>query len=451
MPQHGRGDQSGTLYIVSAFHQRLDGDEVRAALASYFGSRNPAELASSMVLFPAGVAVDGRPFGRAVAYDREIGLEKSQNVWRSLAGTPFATIIILGISPLEDYEEIVLACFLEANTKLFLEGGGASHDIARWQAQIRPDFREREVQLVRLSEEMQREYVRQVHRWLATELIQADFNPPTPIHHPASGLERYQAPTLAVDLAQHTMELQHQKHGASFSLLMDIDGSIVHSTDYYRAMANFVMAIDGVESVLDVGCGSGFLACYLAASGRFRTVTGVDPSRYRIAGARLHAQLTGSTATFDAMSAFQLGFADKSVDVVVTSFALEQTGDRLAEAFFELRRVARKAIILFEPTTQFFSTLPGTWHTPRQGWPTDYHGLLIRSGLSFAVRPNLIAHYFQRGAVFVIDLEGREHPALRWPHLFQPGVSGWPGGARYVTGPWTEAAAPRRSSVSIKE
>lgn len=128
------------------------------------------------------------------------------------------------------------------------------------------------------------------------------------------------------------------------------------------------------------------------------------------------------------MSVSRLDLPDKSFDPVMTSFALEQSGEHLADIFGELRRVARKRIVLFEPTTQFFPTLPSVWNLPRFGWANRYYETLTGEGLPFAVRPNLLNHYHNPGTVFVIDLEGDRHPALRFPQLFPANLLEWPGG-----------------------
>jgi ubiquinone/menaquinone biosynthesis C-methylase UbiE len=190
------------------------------------------------------------------------------------------------------------------------------------------------------------------------------------------------------------------------------------------------MAVPNVETVLDVGCGSGFAACYLAASGRYRQVLGVDSSPTRVASATLHAQIAGSAAEFRQSGMTELALPDKSVDLVMTSFALEQTGEFLGDAFAELRRVARKTIVLFEPSTQFFQTLAGMWHLPTAGWATNYYEVLTSAGVAFAVRPNLFNHYYNPGTVFVIDVETDQHPVKRFPQLFAAGTEDWPGGVR---------------------
>jgi len=393
----------------------------------YFANQLGADAPPAALLFPGSIPLDLSRFATKQAYAGEIGLEKNSDLWQAHRDTKFSEIVILGVEPFVDREEIVLACFLNAGVKVHIDGRGTARDLVRWQEQVRPDLRPREVRVQRLAEEVQAGYMRRVHKWLADEIVAADYLRPltAPRDPDVSG---YTAPRLAVDLAQQTAELQQENHGASFSTLVYLDRTLVHSSDFYRAMANFLMAIDGVESILDVGCGSGFLAGYLKASGRYRQVRGVDSSPHRIEGARLHAKLTGSTASFDVMSMTKLDIPDASVDLVVTCFALEQSGAHLSRAIGELRRVARRALVLFEPTTQFFPTLPSLWNLRKRGWADTYHEVLTTLGRPFAVRPNLLCHYYNPGAVFVIDLENDSHPVRRFPQLFRPEPEAWPGG-----------------------
>ena len=121
---------------------------------------------------------------------------------------------------------------------------------------------------------------------------------------------------------------------------------------------------------------------------------------------------------------------DRSVDVSVTSFALEQSGEHLERCIAEIVRVTRKLFILLEPTNEFFPTLASLWHVPLWGWANRYHPVLVKSALAFAVRPPLLFHYTNPGTIFVIDLESREHPRLRHPQLFGLACADWPGGVR---------------------
>jgi SAM-dependent methyltransferase len=421
------------LIVIAASFQKFDAPTVEGLLNRLFGRESPlsgsfgAGRANVAILHPRGLVFDMSLLDEKIAYEDAIGLETNQEIWRPLRDRSFAAIFVLGCDRLADFEEIILACYLNGGRKLFVDPHGM-HDIAPWQEQVRPNLSPREVRAHRLAPDVQREYFRTLHRWLVTELIQADLHPPTPPRNRSPELCLYSKLRLAVDLAQQTSDLQREEHGESFSIFRCLEGSIVHSSDFYRSMANFVMAVEGVDKVLDVGCGSGFLASYLAASGRYKEVIGTDASAQRVDGARLYAELNGSRARFETTSMTDIRLPDASVDVSVTSFALEQTGEHLARCFSEIRRVTRKLMILFEPSNEFFATLPSLWHVPKSGWANQYHATLVKSGLSFAVRPNLFSHYFNPGAVFLIDLESTTHPCVRYPQLFGPEVADWPGG-----------------------
>jgi ubiquinone/menaquinone biosynthesis C-methylase UbiE len=93
------------------------------------------------------------------------------------------------------------------------------------------------------------------------------------------------------------------------------------------------------DSVLDVGCSSGYLARKLAAAGPDGHVTGVDPSQAAVTWARRHAQ---RTMTFTVGAAQDLDFPDASFDVVTSTLAIHHIPARKREAaFHEMYRVTR--------------------------------------------------------------------------------------------------------------
>jgi len=388
----------------------------------------------AIVVLPAGLGIAVPAEARVIRYEGALGIEHSPALFADLARAGHATIAVLGSEPLNDFEEIVLACFLSGGRKLFLDIAGNAHDIARtWQPAIRPDFSPREVRATRLAPERERAYIWHFHKWLEAEFAASGYGHPVPVAQRRPEALIYGAPRLAIDLAQQTPDLQAEVRiadfRASFSTLMLSDGSMVSSADYYRAMANFVASIPEVDSILDVGCGSGFLSCYLAAAGRHRRIAGVDATPSRVEAARLHARLAGVAGIdFQQMSMARLDLPDASVDAVVTSFALEQSGESLGQVIAELRRVARKYLILFEPTSEYFTSLAGLWHIRKNGWANQYFKVLGEAAVSYAVRPTLLGHYFNTGSVFVIDLESDRNPVLRFPHLFRADPSDWPGG-----------------------
>lgn len=420
------------LVIVTASFPRFHSAQAIAVLiARFLITKSPSALAQATVIYPSESAIDTSIFAEGIPYAPAIGLEANQDLWRSLRQKEFEEIFIFGIDEFADYGEIILACYLDAPTKSYLSRHGI-RDLTEWQAQVRPDLRPREAVLHRLGDDRQKQLIQGINRWLADQIVQSDFNLPggAAVRHPDVLL--YQEPRLALDLAEQAYGLERGVYGNSWSTFFCLDGFLVHSSDYFRALANFVMSVDGIETVLDVGCGSGLLASHLAAAGRYRAVTGIDASPQRIDGARLFAELNGSAARFDVMSMTDIRLPDRSVDLSVTSFALEQSGEHLARCLSEIRRVTRKLMILLEPTNEFFPSFASLWHVPLCGWANRYHPELTKLGLAFAVRPTLLFHYTNPGSIFVIDLESREHPALRYPKLFGLGCADWPGGVQII-------------------
>jgi SAM-dependent methyltransferase len=385
-----------------------------------------------IIVFPEGFELNPPASAELVPYPGQIGIERSPELFSALRANQFHSITVLGSQPVADGQEIVLACYLSAERKQYLGSAGHSFDIAaKWQPHIRPSFGPREVWATRLPQEMQERYISNVHRWLADQIRDAGFGRPTPVFERRPETLLYTDFRLAEDLAQQTFELQIESFGASFSTLRLTDGTIVHSGDFYRSMANFLGSIPDVQSILDVGCGSGFLTCYLAGLGRYRSIVGVDASPQRVAGAQLHAELAGlPSVEFRQMSMDRLELPDASVDIAISSFALEQSGEALERVISELRRVARKYLVLFEPSTEYFPTFASIWHVSRSGWANRYFRVLTNAGVSFAVRPNLLGQYYNPGTVFVVDLQTDKNPVITLSHLFRDSVHEWPGGVR---------------------
>jgi SAM-dependent methyltransferase/predicted GIY-YIG superfamily endonuclease len=425
----GEEKSVSNLFIVSASCQRGEPGTVEALQTSISARASGASAGASTLLAPRAVTIDQPRFSETIPYDGEIGLEKNQSVWLPLLERTFDNIFIFGTENISDREEIILSCYLNGKNKKFIDRQGAQ-DLARWEEIVKPNMLPREIRIKRLSADQKQEHIQNLHRRLATQLADADFKAPAPPERRPPDVNTYRHPRLAIDLAQQTFDLHFEMPGIPFSTFFCPDGSFVQSNDYYRALANFVMAVDGIESVLDVGCGSGFLASYLASSGRYKEVIGVDSSPERINGAQLYSRLNGCSTALQVSSMFDIKLPDRSVDLTVTSFALEQSGTYLERCFSEIVRVTRKLVIMFEPSTEFFSTMSSLWNVTSADFASQYYPTLTKSGLSFAIRPNLLNHYSNPGTVFVVDLRNREHPNLSYPKLFGLGVEDWPGGVR---------------------
>lgn len=120
-----------------------------------------------------------------------------------------------------------------------------------------------------------------------------------------------------------------------------------------QAIAGVIDSLDCCDSILEAGVGDGTtLAPVLMAMRRKPQFTfGFDLawSRVKCAKAFLHSH-AGLPAELCMGDLFCTPFADNSIDVVFTSHAIEPNGGRETEALCELYRVARRYLVLVEPS-----------------------------------------------------------------------------------------------------
>ena len=119
------------------------------------------------------------------------------------------------------------------------------------------------------------------------------------------------------------------------------DGSV----RWLRTLQNLVPArlahFDGIvqwpgKTVLDLGCGGGFMSEALAARGAI--VTGIDPASAAIAIAAQHAKISGRTIRYLTGTGEAIPLADASMDIVVCVEVLEHVTD-LDAVLAEIKRV----------------------------------------------------------------------------------------------------------------
>ena len=162
-----------------------------------------------------------------------------------------------------------------------------------------------------------------------------------------------------------------------------------------------------MQSALEVGCGSGWLPIFLGARGKIPRVAGVDAVENRVRGARLLAELSDVEVEWGTAGVDRLPYRDREFDVVFTCFTLEQCQDILDAAIDELCRVARRYVVLFEPSTEVFPTLSGLVHIEQHGFPTAFVDQLNRRGLPFSIVRPAVRHYYNPGAWFIITLDSQ--------------------------------------------
>lgn len=127
-----------------------------------------------------------------------------------------------------------------------------------------------------------------------------------------------------------------------------------HTAKAAAREANRLLHGASYGTVVDVGCGTGFLGLSLAAAGQAADLHMVDLSPGMLSRARANAISLGVDATFLEATATDLPFADHSVDAVVTRGVLHHLHD-VPAALREWRRIVRPGgpvLILSEPTPQ---------------------------------------------------------------------------------------------------
>ncbi|GBD02044.1 putative methyltransferase YcgJ [bacterium HR18] len=131
-----------------------------------------------------------------------------------------------------------------------------------------------------------------------------------------------------------------------------------HIAQFLEQLATLV-AQTQPKTLLDVGCGEGFVAAFLKQRLPEVEITGIDASVSALAYAQAHF---GQYATFRRGDIYGLPFPDRAFDTVVCSEVLEHLEDP-ESAIAELKRVARRYVVLTVPLEPYFRWLNrlGQW------------------------------------------------------------------------------------------
>ena len=363
-----------------------------------------------------------------ISYDH-FDFEKSFNIWGQFKNTSFDMVVVCGTLEIFDYQEIISACYLTAESKIYYSNQGRQVNLKKWEKYVVLDHNKAPVRIFGADVKSEDQYIKTVNKWASDVLVNSNYRINNKKGSRDANLEHYIVNSyLGLDLSMQTPDLHSDQWGVSWSYFMMLNQGLVQTPDYHRSLANFIMDIPGISSVLDVGCGSGFVDFYLSSDSRIKKIVGVDGANSRVGSANFFAELNSCNISFDTMQMDKLLFSDKSFDLTVTCAALEQAGSFLPDAIREISRVTRKVAILVEPSIEFYPTFPGQINVQTHGWAQDYTPLLYELNLPFAIRPNLFSHYYNPTSMIVINFEDKIFPSQKYPGLFNLNSDKWPGG-----------------------
>lgn len=236
------------------------------------------------------------------------------------------------------------------------------------------------------------------------------------------------------NLTQHLRQQLNVKNNTPAIIEMAYDiqaGTYVKITndtrEFATAYAQEVAAIlnpyleDG-DVLLDVGCGE-LTTISLIANGMKKEVSAlyafdISWSRVKIglgfAAKNMKASVFRSLQTFTA-DISEIPLVSKSVDVSISSHAIEPNGGREKELLEEIFRVTRRAAILFEPSYEL-NTDEGRLRMDRLGYAKNLRETISDLGgtLTDVIPLSNLGNPLNPTAAYIIQLDSLPHPS-RYP------------------------------------
>ena len=158
-----------------------------------------------------------------------------------------------------------------------------------------------------------------------------------------------------------------------------------------------LVASTNPKSVLDAGCGEGFVVDALKRRLPEVKFTGVDHSNAAIAYAKEHFSDSGF---FRSGNLYKLPFSDRSFDTVLCLEVLEHLDDP-SKALQELQRVSRGSVIIAVPLEPYFQWLN-----------------VLGQRLGVSLDPGHVNFWTKRGFQTFIRHHFAE-PEFSWKHIYQ--------------------------------
>lgn len=126
---------------------------------------------------------------------------------------------------------------------------------------------------------------------------------------------------------------------------------------YTGEIANVLNGLGDFNTVLEAGVGEATTLANLSTklNASLTQIMGFDISWSRIKYGRQYLKEKQVTADLFVADLFNIPLPDNSIDILYTSHSIEPNGGKEKEALAELYRVAKKYLVLLEPTFEFAS------------------------------------------------------------------------------------------------
>ena len=153
-----------------------------------------------------------------------------------------------------------------------------------------------------------------------------------------------------------------------------------YNNNYCKALASLIDNLGNFDSIVEVGVGEATTLNTLVRNLKTKPsdILGFDISWSRLKFAReLLADFNLNSVNLFTANLFEIPLLDNSIDIVYTSHSIEPNGGKEEAALKELYRIAKKYIILLEPSFEFANTEART-RMKQHGYVTELYATAIK-------------------------------------------------------------------------